>query len=152
MRPGEPTLFPYATVAAVFAEHVASTRGRDLDITALSHARLDVAGPQQWPCPEGAYAGRARLYTDHQFATPDGRAQFCAVKFAPVAERVDARYPFRLNTGRLRDQWHGMSRTGTLATLFAHAPEPALELHPTDLRVAVSPPAIWSVSNRGAAR
>ena len=59
--------------------------------------------------------GRARLYTDRRFATADGRARFAAVKYAPVAERVDARYPFRLNTGRLRDQWHGMSRTGTLA-------------------------------------
>src|SRR4030095_2108075 len=50
----------------------------------------------------------------------------------PVADRVDARYPFRLNTGRLRDQWHAMSRTGTVPALFAHAGEPAIELHPAD--------------------
>jgi assimilatory nitrate reductase catalytic subunit len=133
LRPGRPTLFPYATPAAIFAEHAQTTRGRDLDITGLTHARLDAIGPQQWPCREGEAQGRARLYTDHRFATADGRAQFAAVAYVPVAERVDARYPFRLNTGRLRDQWHGMSRTGTLATLFAHAPEPAVELHPADL-------------------
>ena len=133
MRPGRPTLFPYATPAAIFAEHAETTRGRDLDITGLSHARLDAIGPQQWPCREGDAQGRARLYTDHRFATADGRAQFAAVTYVPVAERVDARFPFRLNTGRLRDQWHGMSRTGTLATLFAHAPEPAVELNPADL-------------------
>ena len=80
-----------------------------------------------------ATPGPGSLATDHQFATIDGRAQFAAVTYVPVAERVDARFPFRLNTGRLRDQWHGMSRTGTLATLFAHAPEPAVELNPADL-------------------
>ena len=133
LRPDASTLFPYASASDIFAEHVATTRGRDLDITGLSHAWLDDAGPQQWPCPEGATTGRARLYEDHVFATPDGRARFVETKFVPVAERVDARFPFRLNTGRLRDQWHGMSRTGTLATLFTHAPEPAVELHPADL-------------------
>jgi assimilatory nitrate reductase catalytic subunit len=50
-----------------------------------------------------------------------------------VAEQADARYPFRLTTGRLRDQWHGMSRTGTVAQLFAHVPEPAVMLSRTDM-------------------
>jgi assimilatory nitrate reductase catalytic subunit len=133
LRPGLPTLFRYETASDVFAEHVESTRGRDLDITGLSYERLDTGGPQQWPCREGETQGKARLYTDSRFATPDGRARFAAVKYAPVAERVDARYPFRLNTGRLRDQWHGMSRTGTLTALFAHTGEPAIELNPADL-------------------
>jgi len=133
LRPGSCTLFPFDAVASVFDEHAATTRGRDLDITGLSHSRLDDVGPQQWPCREGDAMGQSRLYSDAIFPTSDGRARFAAVKFAPVAERVDARYPFRLNTGRLRDQWHGMSRTGMLATLYAHAPEPAVELHPADL-------------------
>ena len=133
LRPGRPTLFPYANPSGIFAEHAATTRGRDLDITGLSYARLEQQGPQQWPCPENAAAGRARLYTDHVFATPDGRARFAAVRYAPVAEDVDARFPFRLTTARLRDQWHGMSRTGTVASLCAHAPEPALEMNPADI-------------------
>ncbi len=132
LRPDLPTLFPFTSSADIFAEHSITTGGRDLDITGLSHARLDAEGPQQWPYPAGATSGKARLYEDHVFATPDGRARFAPAKYAPVAERVDARYPFRLNTGRLRDQWHGMSRTGTLATLFAHAPEPAVELNGAD--------------------
>jgi len=132
LRPGVPSLFPYGSASQVFDEHVRTTRGRDLDITGLSHAKLDALGPQQWPCPEGETSGTARLYTDFRFATPSGRAQFHAAKYAPVAERVDARYPFRLNTGRLRDQWHAMSRTGTVPSLFAHAGEPAVELHPAD--------------------
>src|SRR5206468_2107835 len=101
-------------------------------ITGLNYARLDSQGPQQWPCREEEPAGRARLYTDHVFATFDGRARFAACAYVPVAEKSDARFPFRLTTGRLRDQWHGMSRTGTIAPLYAHAPEPALELHPAD--------------------
>jgi assimilatory nitrate reductase catalytic subunit len=112
---------------------VASTRGRDLDITGLSHAVIDANGPQQWPCRAGEAQGAARLYCDGMFQTESGRARFAAVAYAPVAERIDARYPFRLNTGRLRDQWHGMSRTGIVAALYAHAAEPAVELNPADL-------------------
>ncbi len=133
LRPGEPTLFPYGTPADVFAEHVATTRGRDLDITGLDYDVLDRDGPQQWPYPAGATQGRARLYADGVFPTPDGRARFAAVRYAPVAEAVNAHHPFRLNTGRLRDQWHGMTRTGLSARLYAHLPEPALEMHPADL-------------------
>ena len=132
VRPGRETLFPYRTVGEIFAEHVETTRGRDLDITGLTHATLDARGPQQWPCREGDAIGTARLYSDHAFATPDGRARFAAVPYVPVAEKSDARYPFRLTTGRLRDQWHGMSRTGTVASLYSHAPEPALDMHPSD--------------------
>jgi assimilatory nitrate reductase catalytic subunit len=133
LRPGRPTLFPYESPAEIFVEHAETTRGRDLDITGLSHALLDTQGPQQWPCREGEVSGAARLYVDHVFATADGRARFATVQYTPVAERVDARFPFRLNTGRLRDQWHGMSRTGTVSTLYAHAGEPEVELHPADL-------------------
>ena len=125
------TMFPYDSAEAVWNEHRESTRGRDLDITGLSYAALDM--PQQWPCPEGAAHGQARLFTDGIFPTPDGRARFHAPGLKPTAEVRDARYPVSLNTGRLRDQWHGMSRTGTLGRLYAHAAEPALEMHPQEL-------------------
>jgi assimilatory nitrate reductase catalytic subunit len=132
LRPGRPTLFPYADAEAVWNEHRESTRGRDLDITGLSYALLDAA-PQQWPCPAHATTGRARLYEDGRYPTADGRARFADVAFRPPAEPRDARFPFALNTGRLRDQWHGMSRTGTLGRLFGHAPEPSIDLHRRDL-------------------
>ncbi|MBP7564438.1 MAG: molybdopterin-dependent oxidoreductase, partial [Burkholderiaceae bacterium] len=125
--------FDYATPEAVWNEHRESTRGRDLDITGLSWAMLDAQGPQQWPLPEGAPAGRARLYEDGVFPTTDGRARFVAAPYKPVVEPRDARYPFALTTGRLRDQWHGMTRTGTLGRLFAHVPEPVVQLHPQDM-------------------
>ena len=153
------TLFPYADAKSIWNEHRESTRGRDLDITGLSYAILE-AMPQQWPCPDSAATraaqavlasaaatssnvgggespvtslGQARLYSDGIFPTLDGRARFANVSYQPVAEVREARYPFSLNTGRLRDQWHGMSRTGTLGRLFGHVREPALQMHPQDM-------------------
>ena len=126
------TRFPYASPEAVFDEHRDLTRGRDLDIGGLSYARLDAEGPKQWPLPEGAQAQTPRRYTNGVFATADGRARFHATPYQGVAEPADARFPFRLLTGRLRDQWHGMSRTGRVAALLAHAPEAVLTMHRGD--------------------
>ncbi len=135
LRPGLaslPSLLAYDGPEAVWNEHRESTRGRDLDITGLSWSTLDAA-PQCWPCPEGQARGTERLYTDGRYATADGRARFAAVPYRGVAEPRDARYPFSLNTGRLRDQWHGMSRTGLLGRHFGPMPEPAVEMHAQDM-------------------
>ncbi|MEN9490365.1 MAG: hypothetical protein RJA63_814 [Pseudomonadota bacterium] len=126
-------MFGYAEAEAVFLEHAESTRGRDLDITGLSYATLDLHGPQQWPCPAGATRGTARLYADGVFQTATGRARFVVPTDVLTAERCDAQYPLSLTTGRLRDQWHGMSRTGKLARLYSHVDEPRIELHASDL-------------------
>ena len=133
LRPGKPTLFPFATPEAVWNEHRETTRGRDLDITGMSYAMLEASGPQQWPLPTGATTGKARLYTDGIFPTASGRAQFFTERYQACAEKVDTRYPLALTTGRLRDQWHGMSRTGNVARLYGHAPEPRLAVNPNDL-------------------
>ena len=157
LRPGQPTLFPYTTdhadqgAQAVWNEHRESTRGRDLDITGLSWTLLESAGPQQWPCPADLTdsgnddnsattlptrtrdIGKARLYEDGIFPTADGRARFAAHAWQPTAEQRESRYPFSLTTGRLRDQWHGMTRTGTLGRLFGHVAEPCVQLHPHDM-------------------
>ncbi|MGE5320927.1 MAG: molybdopterin-dependent oxidoreductase [Hyphomicrobiaceae bacterium] len=127
-------LFPYDSAEAVFNEHRESTRGRDLDITGLSYALLDRA-PQQWPFPEGASGGAMRLYGDGVYPTASGRAHFHPAPYRPVAEAIDARYPLHLNTGRLRDQWHAMSRTGRVARLFAHADTPLLSMTQRDMEL-----------------
>ncbi|TDR73324.1 nitrate reductase [Paludibacterium purpuratum] len=132
LYPGAASLFSHTDPDRVFDEHRALTVGRDLDIGGLDYALLDRTGPQQWPLPVGAATGLARRYTDGRFATANGRARFHAPSYLPPAENVSAHYPFRLLTGRLRDQWHGMSRTGRLPQLFAHSPEPALQMHPED--------------------
>lgn len=134
LRPGQPSLFDFDGPAALFDEYKGLTAGRDLDLSGLSHALLERLGPQQWPFPAGAQAGTPRLYGDRRFATADGRARFITEAYRPPLERRDARYPLVLNTGRLRDQWHGMSRTGTLPRLFGHVDGPQLGLHPEDMR------------------
>jgi assimilatory nitrate reductase catalytic subunit len=129
-------LLGYEKPEDIFNEHRETTRGRDLDITGLSYALLDERGPQQWPFPESAREGTKRLYVDGIFPTPSRRARFVPTPFAAVAEDVDALYPLRLTTGRLRDQWHTMSRTGTISALFAHEPEAHVTAHPEDLSLA----------------
>lgn len=159
LNPGRPTLFPWDTPEAVWNEHRETTRGRDLDVTGLSYARLEQLGPQQWPCPADQAAaalaagatqlGRARLYTEGRFCTPDGRARFADLPWSPVAEPCESTYPLALTTGRLRDQWHGMTRTGTLGRLFGHSPEPSVQLHPDDLaRLGLAAGALARVRSR----
>jgi assimilatory nitrate reductase catalytic subunit len=144
-----PGKFNYESPEEIFNEHRGTTRGRDLDISGLSYTVLDELGPQQWPFPEGARQGRKRLYEDGVFPTASGRARFVCTPYRPVAEDVDARYPLRLTTGRLRDQWHTMSRTGTIAGLFAHEPEPRVMVHPDDLsRLGLKEGELVKVSSR----
>mgnify|MGYP000104798179 CR=1 FL=1 len=131
-RPQDARLLNYPTPESVWNEHRESTRGRDLDITGLSYAQLETEGPAQWPLPEGARTGQVRLYTDGQFPTDNGRARFAAVAWQAVAEERVSKFPFSLTTGRLRDQWHGMTRTGTAGRLFAHSPEPCVQMNPQD--------------------
>lgn len=175
LRPSAPTLFPYSTTEAeqgakaIWNEHRESTRGRDLDITGLSWEMLETQGPQQWPCPSdpagGGYVdgnatalparrhdfGKARLYEDGIFPTADGRARFAAHAWKPTAEPRESRYPFSLTTGRLRDHWHGMTRTGTLGRLFGHVAEPSLQMHPQDMerRKLASGDLVHVTSKRG---
>ncbi len=141
--------FAFASPEAVWNEHRDTTRGRDLDITGLSYAMLDTDGPQQWPLPGGAALGCQRLYADGRFAFDDGRARLAAVKPLPLAETRDVRYPYALTSGRLRDQWHGLSRTGTLGRLFGHASEPTIELCARDLeRIGAKPGDLLQVTSR----
>ncbi|MDH5835003.1 nitrate reductase [Luteimonas kalidii] len=130
--PGAAPLFEADAPEQLFDEHRALTVGRDLDIGGLDYARLERDGPQQWPFRAGHATGEARRYADGVFATADGRARFHVTPYKPVAEQTSARFPLRLLTGRLRDQWHGMSRTGRVPQLYAHSPEPGLRMHPDD--------------------
>ena len=141
------TLFPFTKAEDIFNEHRETTRGRDLDITGLSYALLNKQGPQQWPFTESALArlrertggegqlqlNNARLYTDGIFQKPDGRAQFVNAVYKGTADKTDARHPLHLLTGRLRDQWHGMSRTGRAAQLFNHVEGASINMSQDDM-------------------
>lgn len=132
IAPERGRLFEFADAAAVFAEHAATTAGRDLDYSRLSYAILDTQGPQQWPFD--GKVGRKRLYADGVFATTSGRARFLDVGWRLPADKVSAHFSIRLTTGRLRDHWHSMSRTALVPGLTRHVEEPLLSMHPRDMQ------------------
>lgn len=142
-------LFPYTNTEQIFNDHRETTRGRDLDITGLSYDLLNNQGPQQWPFLAGDSMGKARLYGDGIFQKPEGKAQFINTVYKGTADKTDARHPLHLLTGRLRDQWHGMSRTGNVAQLFNHAEEPVIQISNDDMmRRNLKNGDIVKVSNR----
>ncbi len=128
--------FDYSCSEEVFNEHRGLTQGTTIDMTGLSYALLDEQGPQQWPYPEGGVADGAnkRLYQDGCFNTANHQANFIDVCYRPVAEATDAAYPLSLTTGRIRDQWHSMTKTGHVPELMQHMPIPALQIHPDDAK------------------
>ncbi len=112
---------------------VAGRFGRDFDISEfadLSDAAYEAFEPTRWPVAAARQGGR--FFADGRFYHADGKARFVDVRWKPPATPSGPRYPFRLNTGRLRDQWHTMTRTALSPRLAAHLPEPFLEIHPDD--------------------
>ena len=125
--------FDYANPAAIYQEHARLTAGTSLDISGLNYEILQARGSVQWPYRAGAAApDTARLFTDQRFYTPSGRARIQPVAVAFRSEAPDAEFPFILTTGRIRDQWHTMSKTGKVSKLNQHIPQAFIELHPQD--------------------
>ncbi len=139
-RMGFADAFPYSSPAEIFAEHAALSAfendgSRDFDIgglAELSAEDYDTLAPVQWPLTEGDSAGRARFFAEGGFYTADRRARFVVPERPALAEAVSERFPYLLNTGRARDQWHTMTRTGSSPRLGSHRPVPYVELHPDD--------------------
>ncbi len=140
-RMGFGEAFGYACAADIFREHAAlsgyGNQGRrDFDISALSRigdVEYDMLEPVQWPVTEKG-EGTRRLFGNGRFFTATGRARLVPVTPRPPANPVDEHFPLALNTGRVRDQWHTMTRTGKAARLSEHSPEPYAEIHPDDAR------------------
>ncbi|WP_299932326.1 nitrate reductase [uncultured Pelagimonas sp.] len=139
-RMGWSDAFDYNSEADVFREYaalsgIAGELGRDFDISGLasiSNEAFDALTPTRWPISDHKNGGR--FFADGQFFHSDGKAKMLAVAHRPPVARTGARYPFRLNTGRVRDQWHTMTRTALSPRLSAHLAEPFVEIHPTDAR------------------
>ena len=137
-RMGWQDAFDYVTPAEIFREHaalsgIAGGLGRDFDISALSDiddADYEHLAPVRWPVTATRAGGR--FFGDGRFFTPDGRARLVSVRQKAPAVKRTARYPYRLNTGRIRDQWHTMTRTGLAPKLQRHLAEPFLQIHPDD--------------------
>ena len=136
--------FAFGSAAAIFDEHArlsgyengatSETGRRAFDISGL--AGLDGDGydslaPVQWPVPAGK-GPTERLFASGGYYTPDRRARFVAVETPRLSAATTTAYPFRLNTGRIRDQWHTMTRTALSPRLSTHIQEPFVEIHPDD--------------------
>ena len=141
-RMGWADAFAWETPAAVFREHAALSGyanhgGRVFDISAMANiddARFEAMQPFRWPLPAGASSEGGRLFAQGGFSTPDGRARFVPTRYQDPPRA--GRGGLLLNTGRLRDQWHTMTRTGLSHALMTHTPEPVLTLHPADAAAA----------------
>jgi assimilatory nitrate reductase catalytic subunit len=134
--------FGWSSQASVFREWARLTayenQGRLLNLAGLSAMTPEAyAGllPVQWPVAADGQ-GTPRLFVDGRFQTPDGRARMIPTRPRGPADALDAAYPLSLNTGRIRDQWHTMTRTGLAPDLCRHAPEPFVEVHPADAEAA----------------
>jgi ferredoxin-nitrate reductase len=128
--------FDYPTTADIYREHALLTKGTNLDITGLSHERLKTEGTIQWPVPDEHHSGTTRLFTDHRFYTPSGRARFPVLNQPEnTSEPVTPDLPLILTTGRIRDQWHTMTKTGKVNKLKRHISKPFLEINPVDADV-----------------
>ena len=139
-RMGYEDAFDYQSAADVWREHAAlsgfeNNGMRDFDISALadiSDEDYRYLPPVQWPVSRAAPQGSARMFSDGHFFTPNGRARFVAVQDPQPAHAVSEDYPLVLNSGRVRDHWHTMTRTGKSPRLSGHIVEPYAELHPDD--------------------
>ena len=134
--------FAWRSAADIFREHAALSAfenggARDFDIGAyasLDDRGYDALAPFVWPAPAGDKPGGGRFFAEGGFFHPDRRARFVAVAPREPMHGTSEGRPLRLNTGRVRDQWHTMTRSGKSVRLAGHRPEPTIELHPNDAR------------------
>ena len=138
--------FDYASTAQIFAEHAAlsgyknNTDGhaiRDFDISAyanISQREYDNIKPTQWPINDTYPNGCQHIFKDGQFFTPTRKAQFITVEPLEPKQHVSPEYPLVLNSGRYRDHWHTMTRTGKAQSLAKHIKEPFLSINPIDAK------------------
>ncbi|MCG8668144.1 MAG: molybdopterin-dependent oxidoreductase [Pseudomonadales bacterium] len=133
--------FDYQDGSQIFAEHAALSGFKSeyshkrafnisqyANINKSDYQRLK---PTQWPITTSKNKGTKRLFEDGKFYTENGRA-----KFIPITARLPKVLPhpnqFVMNTGRIRDQWHTMTRTGKASRLLSHTSEPYVQIHPDD--------------------
>ena len=139
-RLGFAAAFDFKSAADVFREHAGlsafeNAGSRDFDIgglSSLSDEAFDALEPVLWPARRGEAEPQKRFFADGGFFANDHKARFIAPEIPALRGETTAGRPLRLNTGRIRDQWHTMTRTGLSPRLGQHLPEPFVEVHPAD--------------------
>lgn len=119
----------------VFSEHAALSgyendgqRAFDIGgLADLSREAWDALGPVRWPVSRSEAA-----WSVHKGWHRDGKLRMVPVAPQPTRATTDAFYPLILNSGRIRDQWHTMTRTGAVPRLMQHINEPVVEVAPAD--------------------
>jgi len=146
--------FNYNSEEDVFLEHCALTKNTRIDISGLDYSTLKEKRSVQWPYPEKNHGGTPRLFSDQIFYRANGKAKIHSVLPEDTSEKPNAEFPFVLTTGRIRDQWHTMTRTGKVQKLLEHKSEPYLEIHPNDAtKLSINENTLVDVSNeRGIVR
>ena len=125
--------FDFKDASEIYAEHCRLTEGTNIDISGLNYEILKEKKSVQWPYPKGEKGfGTQRLFADKKFYTPSTKAIIHAVPDANASEGVNKIFPLILTTGRIRDQWHTMSKTGKVNKLKQHVSESFLEIQAED--------------------
>lgn len=125
--------FNYNSVEEIYSEYCSMTKGTHMDISFLNYDRLKNEGTFQWPVPEYRHQGTPRLFQDKKFYTPSQKAIFNIPKsIVNTSVLPNEEFPLILTTGRIRDQWHTMTKTGKVSRLKTHYPTPVLEINPVD--------------------
>ena len=125
--------FNFNSASEIYDEYAQMTKGTNIDVSYLNYERLKTEGTFQWPVPELRHQGTPRLFQDKQFYTPSKKAIFnIPAKLYNTSVLTNDAYPLVLTTGRVRDQWHTMTKTGKVSRLKTHYPKPVLEIHPVD--------------------
>jgi predicted molibdopterin-dependent oxidoreductase YjgC len=123
----------FESAGQIFDEFARTTAGRPNDQSAMHHELLRAKGPQQWPFPAMGRSSERR-FTDGKFPTESGRARFWARRPLDSMEKTDQEFPLVLTTGRVLNQWHTRTKTGTVAQLNKMDPSPYVQIHPDDAR------------------
>jgi ferredoxin-nitrate reductase len=125
--------FDFKDQGEIFNEHCQLTKGTNIDISGLNYDKLKCEGSMQWPVTGDKPLGTERLFEDFKFYTPSGKAKLFALdQPANKSEQPTAEFPLILTTGRIRDQWHTMTKTKKVQKLNQHIAKPFLEMHPED--------------------
>ncbi len=118
----------------VFDEMRQLSKGRFLDISGMTHEKIEQQRGIQWPMPEGAESGSPRVYCDGKFNHPDGKAKLIPLPFIDNNEVPDDNFPFWLNSGRVVEHFHTRTRTGKIGNQNKFSPTPYMEINPDAAR------------------